>query len=298
MPERFARVPQDWSPRTLGKRMQESKKLRDARTFEEAAAQVGLSTVKAGGYVLPPKAGPLELAKIFAAGPTHQKVTFPEGFTAWQIAQRLQQQDFAAAPQLRSLAYQNPPLEGRLFPDTYWLPLKASAPQLAKQMEDRYAETAKALPHPFPTGGDGKRLTLQQVTTLASLVERETNLDAERPLIAGVLLKRLRDGMRLQCDATVQYALQRAAYERGDTTHQTVLRRDYKFESPYNTYRNAGLPPGPICNPGKASLLATARPQATEYLFYVWSPKLKHHRFAKSYSEHLHNVALAAQENH
>jgi UPF0755 protein len=300
MPERFARVPADWGPSTLGKRMEESKKIRDADTFVEAAQQVGLKIVRPGGYLLPEKAGPLELAKVFAQGPSHVRVTIPEGFTAQQISARLQENGFSAAPQLRALAYPkgNPvsPLEGVLFPDTYWLPLKSDAPQLAKQMRERFDEIVKTLPQPFPLGYEGKRLTQQEVTVLASLVERETHLDSERALVAGVLLGRLRDRMRLQCDASVQYALQRAAYERGDMTHQNVLRADYKFPSPYNTYLNYGLPPAPICNPGRASLMAAARPTETKYVFYVWSPKLKRHRFAVTYQDHLRNIELAKKE--
>jgi UPF0755 protein len=300
LPERFARVPFDWSAHTLAMRMQENKKIRDAATFEEAAAEVGLKTVRAGGYLLPAKAGPLDLAKLFARGPSHLKVTFPEGFTVRQISARLHQNGFSAASQLRARAYlpgqSTSPLEGTLFPDTYWLPLKASEPQLVRPMQERYQEIAQKLPRPFPTGYQGKRLTLSEVTTLASLVERETDVPSERALVAGVLLKRLRDHMRLQCDASVQYALQLAANERGDFSHQIVLRKDYKFASPYNTYRNYGLPPAPICNPGKEALLAAARPQTTDYVFYVWSPKLKRHRFARTFEEHRHNIALAKSE--
>ena len=300
MPDRFARVPEDWSVRTLAKRLKENKKIRDANTFINAAAQVKLKTVSAGGYRLPPKVGPLELAQLFARGPSHRKVTFPEGWTAWQMSTRLQEKGFKSAAQLRALVY--PPgenissLEGTLFPDTYWLPLQATAPQLIQRLRARTGEITKTLPQPFPAGYEGRPLSLKEVVILASLVERETGIASERPLVAGVLLKRLRDNMRLQCDASVQYALQIAAWERGETEHQTVLRRDYKFPSPYNTYLNYGLPPAAICNPGQASLKAAAHPLATEYLYYVWSPQLKRHRFAKTFSGHKHNIALARAE--
>jgi UPF0755 protein len=300
MPERFARVPEHWSASTLARRMQATKKIRDANTFLEAAAQSNLKVVKAGGYLLPPQAGPLELAQLFARGPSHQKVTFPEGWTVAQMSTRLAASGYKAAPELRALAYPqgNPvsPLEGFLFPDTYWLALNSSAPQLQKRLRARFDEVTSALPRPFPSGYKGKRLTLHEVTVLASLVERETDVDSERALVAGVLLKRLRDRMRLQCDASVQYALQRTAFARGVTTHQTVTRASYKFPSPYNTYLNYSLPPAPICNPGRESLRAAARPKATEYLFYVWSPKLKRHRFGKTFEEHKHNIALARKE--
>ena len=300
MPERLARVPEAWSASTLGQRLLANKKIRDAATFQEAAEQAGLKAVPIGGYMLPAEAGPDDLAKIFARGPSHQKVTFPEGWTVAQMSTRLEKTGFVSGAQLHALAYpsaqQTSPLEGKLFPDTYWLALKASAPQLAARLRERHDEIIAGLPLPFPKAYNDKRLTLNEVVTLASLVERETDINSERPLVAGVLLKRLRDRMRLQCDASVQYALQRAALARGDEAHQVPTRQDYKFPSPYNTYLNYGLPPAPICNPGRESLEAAARPKATEYLFYVWSPKLKRHRFAKTFSEHKRNIALAKLE--
>jgi len=300
MPERLARVPEVWSASTLGKRLLANKKIRDAATFQEAAAQAELKTVPIGGYLLPTEADPLELAKIFARGPSHQKVTFPEGWTVAQMSTRLEKNGFASGAELRALAYPSSqpisPLEGKLFPDTYWLALKATAPQLAARLREKHNDIIAGLPLPFPKAYNDKRMTLNEVVILASLVERETDVPAERPLVAGVLLKRLRDRMRLQCDASVQYALQRAALAKGDETHQIPLRKDYKFASPYNTYLNYGLPPAPICNPGRESLEAAARPKATEYLFYVWSPKLKRHRFAKTFSEHRHNIELAKLE--
>jgi len=300
MSEALARVPEEWSVDTLAKRLQATKKVRDADTFKEAAQKVNLTTVKAGGYQLPETAGPQDLAEIFQRGPTHQKVTFPEGFTAHQMATRLSQNGFAAANDLRTLAYPaghgSHAIEGHWFPDTYWLALNSSATDIAARLNKRYQEVIKELPQPFPTGYMNKRLTLDEVTVLASLVERETDVPSERALIAGVLLNRLRIRMRLQCDASVQYAIQQAALAQGDQSHQIVLRRHYQFPSPYNTYLNYGLPPGAICNPGLASLKAAARPQATKYLFYVWSPKLKRHRFSETFAGHRHNIALAARE--
>lgn len=300
MPEKLARVPQEWTASTLAERLEKTKKIRDAETFKTAAEQAGLQSVLPGGYALPTEAGPAELAEIFAKGPTHLKVTFPEGFTAHQIATRLEENGFATAPQLREIAYpatqNNSPSEGKWFPDTYWLALDATAPQIAQRLYQRYTEIAEELPQPFPLGYQEKPLGLNEITILASLIERETDVPDERPLIAGVLLNRLRIRMRLQCDASVQYALQKTAIARGDNTHQVVLRRDYKFPSPYNTYLHYGLPPSAICNPGLKSLQAAAEPQETEYLFYVWSPKLKRHRFAKTFAEHRHNIALANQE--
>jgi UPF0755 protein len=192
------------------------------------------------------------------------------------------------------------PWEGRLFPDTYYLPRNGKAAQLASRLQERHREVMATLPRPFPEGYQKKPLTPDEVVILASLVERETSVPEERALIAGVLLNRLRIHMRLQCDATVQYARQRAAaLGQVQVGHkERLLFRDIREveKSPFNTYKIAGLPPGPICNPGKAALEAAARPKASEYLYYTMSPKLGRHRFAKTFEEHKHNNRLAKME--
>lgn len=304
MPQRIARVSAAWTPQVLAERLHQTHKVRDAATFVEAARRVQLQRVAPGAYILPAKAGPAELAQIFKQPPALLKVTFPEGWTAHQMARRLAASGFANATDFERLAYPSSgavsPWEGRLFPDTYYLPRLGTGQQLLQRLAARYRATVATLPHPFPRL-DGRPMTLQQVTTLASLVERETDVPEERPLVAGVLLNRLQTHMRLQCDATVQYALERAAVAGtpGAAGHKTrLLFRDLKIQSPYNTYRNAGLPPGPICNPGADSLRAAARPHASKYLFYVMSPKLGHHRFATTFAEHQHNIRLAHLELH
>jgi UPF0755 protein len=302
MPEKLARVPEAWTAAVLAQRLEKSGKVRDAGAFAEAAQQIGLKNVQPGGYVLPAKAGPLQLAQIFKQPPPLRKVTFPEGWSAAKMAKRLAANNFPAAAAFTRAVYPSnsavSPWEGRLFPDTYWLPQKGTAPQLLQRMNDRFREVVAALPKKFPPGENKKLMKLNDVVTLASLVERETDEPSERPIIAGVLLNRLHKGMRLQCDASVQYARERAkASGVLDEGHkERLLYSDLEIDSPYNTYRNAGLPPGPICNPGKAALQAAAAPRTSEYLFYVMSPKLKRHRFAKTFDEHRHNIALAKAE--
>jgi UPF0755 protein len=300
MPERVARVPKEWTVQTLAERLQKSRKVRDAATFMTAAQEVNLTKVAPGGYSLPAKAGPRELAETFKRGPGLVKITFPEGWTARQMARHLAANNFAGATEFNRLAYpaDKPisPWEGRLFPDTYFLPQKGTAQQLMEPLNARFKEVTASLPKPFPRSANNHPLSLEEVVTLASLIERETHVPEERPIVAGVLLNRLRKGMRLQCDASVQYALQRAAAAKGNEQHQIVLLRDYQFPSPYNTYLNDGLPPGPICNPGEDSLRAAAAPQDTPYFFYVLSPKLDRHRFSVTYAEHQQNIELARSE--
>ena len=302
MPEHLARVTDAWPVATLAERLQKTKKIRDAPTFLEAAQQVGLTKVAPGAYILPKMAGPLELAKVFKAPPPLIKVTFPEGWTGHQMAHRLAANKFVAAHDFARLVYppRHPisPWEGQLFPDTYYLPQRGTAQQLFGRLHDRYREVLSKLPRPFPTNA-GHPLTAQEVTTLASLVERETDVAEERPLIAGVLYHRLQIHMPLQCDASVQYAMELAAANGvpGAVGHKNrVLWRDLKIQSPYNTYLNKGLPPGPICNPSEASLRAAAHPRNTDYVFYVMSSKLGHHRFAKTFAEHEQNIKLAHAE--
>ncbi len=186
------------------------------------------------------------------------------------------------------------------FPTPICCRRRATAQQLAARLKDRFREVAAGMPTPLPKGENGKRLTLLQAVTLASLVERETSVATERPLVAGVLLNRLRKGMRLQCDASVQYARQRAAMAGAlapnDPGHKArLLWSDLKFPSPYNTYLHASLPPGPICNPGQDALMAAALPRASPF-FYVMSPKLNRHRFARTFEEHKRNIRLAKAE--
>lgn len=299
LPERLARVPAEWQVPMLADRLQKSKKIRVAAAFETAAREVGLRQVLAGGYLLPAKAGPRELALAFKAGPTHQSVTFPEGFTVLQMGRRLNANGFAGGPELLRLAYPSDepsPLEGRLFPDTYLLPLEAKGPELAAVFKDRFKLVTARLPQPYPLVGE-RRISLAEVVNLASIVEREAANAQEMPLVAGVLINRLRKPMRLQVDATIQYARVLANLAGTGTGHKSVLSfKDLEIQSPYNTYRNDGLPPGPICNPGLQALQAAVKPRESQYFFYVYSPKLKRHRFAITFDEHKKNIALAKKE--
>lgn len=294
MPDRIAFVPTDWGASTLAQKLLKSDKIRDADAFTQAAKEVNLTTVMPGGYSLPDRAGPRDLAKIFKAGPTHEKAVFPPGFTGLQIAARLKSEGFAGANEMEKLIYPAQgfsPYEGTLGAGTYWMPVKANGKALIAQMQREFAQVMKKLPQPLPSV-KGTPLTTGEIVTIASLVERESNRKEEMPIVAGVMMNRLEKGMRLQIDASVQYARIMA-----DKEHKTRLYfKDYKFESPFNTYLHDGLPPTPICNPGEDALMAAARPAKTPALFYVYSPKLKKHIFANDFEGHKDNVAKARRE--
>lgn len=182
-------------------------------------------------------------------------------------------------------------LEGFLYPDTYRLPAEGAtiADLLARQL-DSFGE--KVMPAWQAAQAAGRsNLTLHQVLTLASIVEREAAIDDERPLIAAVYLNRLARGMKLQADPTVQYAMGFQP-DTGRWWKVPMYLEEYdQVESPYNTYKVAGLPPGPICSPSLKSIQAVLEPARHEYLFFVAEPGgTGRHAFAKTYEEHLKNV--------
>jgi peptidoglycan lytic transglycosylase G len=172
-------------------------------------------------------------------------------------------------------------LEGYLFPETYLLPRHTDAPRLVKAMTDGFAHVFTP---ELRQAAQANGLTVRQAVTLASIVEKEAARPEERPLVAAVYLNRLRIGMALQCDPTVIYALERAGKYGGN-----LRREDLAFDSPYNTYRYPGLPPGPIASPGRASIEAAVHPAPVDFLYFV-SRNDGSHEFARTLEEHNRNV--------
>lgn len=219
------------------------------------------------------------------------RVRFPEGVTLWDIVPMLAEgiqvpeDSVLAAVQdtvlLRRLGIPRhiKDAEGYLFPDTYDFPVGATARQAVMLMARRFEEM-------WEEGWDARAtklgLTKHQVVTLASIVEKEVRKGEERPIVSGVYHNRLKIRMPLQADPTVQYALKRRRPGR-------VLYRDLQVESPYNTYRRVGLPPGPIASPGAKSLEAALYPAEHPYRYFVAHPD-GHHEFRRTYSEHLEAI--------
>jgi UPF0755 protein len=172
-----------------------------------------------------------------------------------------------------------PNLEGYLFPSTYLIPTGDSVDQVAKILVDQFR---RELPPDAPERAKALGRTVPEVVTIASLIEREGKADEDRPLIASVIYNRLRLGMPLEVDASIEYTF--------PEHHDVITKRDLETDSPYNTYRHTGLPPTPIANPGKASLDAAFRPAKSDYLYYVAKPD-GHSAFAKTLQEHNANVA-------
>jgi UPF0755 protein len=215
-------------------------------------------------------------------------VAIPEGFTDRQIAQRIASDGIGNAASFER-AFRTGTLdvdgtrvrdlEGFLFPSTYLVPLAATPQDVIRQLT---GEFFKQLPSDAARKAKALGVTVPQAVTVASLVEREAKVDADRPMIAGVIYNRLRLHMPLQVDATIEYALPR---------HKSELSLgDLKIDSPYNTYLHPGLPPPPIANPGLPSLTAALSPAKTTALYYVYCGN-GHHVFANTLAEHQANVA-------
>ena len=211
----------------------------------------------------------------------------------FDIADLVQRQDFttrddflaaAGNPALiRDLAPNAPSLEGFLFPATYEFPRHPTGEQMVTAMVAHFRQQWAAISAAQPNLSG---LGIEQVVTLASLVERETPKAEERPMVAGVFVNRLNRHVPLQCDPTVVYALELAGLYNGKLDAASL-----PFDSPYNTYRRSGLPPGPIANPGGASLEAALNPPKSDYLYFVANTEGGHF-FSRTLAEHNHNVAL------
>jgi UPF0755 protein len=234
------------------------------------------AVIQAAQYTFGPHLTLPAVAAVLSQGgrPPTIWVTIPEGYTAAQIGALLQARgigtkaEFLAVVADTNLGFdgvQTRGLEGYLFPDTYQLRRDATSRDAADLMT---ATFLRKLPRDYLQAARRLKMTVPQIVTAASLIEREARVDVERPIMAGVYYNRLRRGMPLQVDATIEYAL---------PNHKTELSlSDLKIDSPYNTYLYTGLPPTPIANPGAASLNAAFHPAVTDFLYYVYKGGGRH----------------------
>ena len=234
--------------------------------------------LQAGLFHLSPSQTPIEIAQALTKGQLDIWVTIPEGFRNEQIAEVLAKK-LPQFNQTQFLALAKPNL-GKLFPDTYLIPRQATPTQIIKIFLQNYHRKLA----PYQSQLQSSALTENQILTLASIVERETLSSQEKPLVAGILLKRLNHHWPLQVDATIQYILGKPG-----NWWPTITLADRKRKSPYNTYLNPGLPPTPIANPGLASIKAVLFPQTSPYWFYLHDKSGKIH-YAKTNQEHQQNI--------
>ncbi|MCS6844698.1 MAG: endolytic transglycosylase MltG, partial [Caldilineales bacterium] len=281
--------------------------------FEAYVRVNGLANrLEAGTYRLSAAMTPIEIAAALqnAQAPS-VPVRVREGWRLEEIADHLSRtgvvdgnayRSLAANPSREALGFDlsrytflqflpaGASLEGFLYPDTYLLPAEGAIPSDLIQRQFDELE-ARVMPLYWEAVAQGRTtMELRDVLTLASIVEREAVVDEERPIIAGVFLNRLAQGMRLEADPTVQYAL---GYQpdTGRWWKSPLAAADLQVDSPYNTYRYGGLPPGPIASPGLASIRAVLEPAQHDYLFFVAMPDSSgRHVFSRTFEEHLEAV--------
>jgi UPF0755 protein len=292
-PEVFVEIAPGSSPAAMGRVLAAAGVVPSAPSFRTAVWLRGSGRrLQAGEYRFDAPISPADVVDKLARGDVYlQPITFREGLNIRQMAAIFEERGFGTArafikaasnPQaVAELDRQATDLEGYLFPDTYTLPRNVTAEQLVSRMVSRFEQS---LTPEIREQAAGRGLSVRQLVTLASLVEKETAQADERPLVAAVYANRLKIGMGLQCDPTVIYALERAGRYTGNLTRENL-----KFDSPYNTYRYAGLPPGPIAAPGLAALQAAANPADVPYLYFV-SRNDGSHAFAATLDEHNRNV--------
>jgi UPF0755 protein len=270
--------------------------IRNAAAFRFYAMVRGRDrTIKAGTYVISPRLSWGEVLDVLNGGKSvEQRITIPEGWSLEQIVPQLARvldapvDSVQAAVRdtalLHALDIPTKTLEGYLFPDTYVFP-DGTAPRAAvKLMVGRFQQVWQP---EWDTILQRRAMSRNDVMALAAIVEKEARLPEERPVIAAVYLNRIKAGMRLQADPTVQYALGHHVAR--------VFYKDLEIDSPYNTYKYAGLPPGPIASPGKPSIIAALNPANVPYRYFVAHPD-GHHEFTKDFAAHSAAVKRARRE--
>jgi UPF0755 protein len=271
--ETFVDIPSGTGSAGIATRLEQAGVLRSRYIFL-AMRRIRGGTLHAGVYRFDHPEKPAEVYTQILKGDVFTiSLTIPEGFNLFDIANAVQAAKLGTAADFLAAARANTSLivdlspnarslEGFLFPDTYRFSPHATIPQMLAAMVHRFRQIATQL---HLLGPDGVPTTdIARTVTLASLVEKEVHIDSERPLVAGVFVNRMAIGMPLATDPAVIYAALLAGRWRG-----TIYQSDLASDSPYNTYRHPGLPPGPIANPGVAALKAAITPAQTSYLYFV-----------------------------
>jgi UPF0755 protein len=270
------------SSRSIAERLYKAGLIRSTVAFFLLARFGGFSDkIQAGDFVLNPSMDLLTVSNTLTHGTVDISVTIPEGWRDEEIALRL-----AQTLNIPETEFTKNAREGYMFPDTYRIPKDSSAAAVVQVMTDNFNHKVTT---DIIDKAAGRGLTRDQLVIIASLVEREAKFDADRPLIASVILNRMKIGMKLDIDATIQYAL---GYQAADKSwwKKELTQEDLQVDSPFNTYLNPGLPPGPIANPGKSAIQAVVNAPENDYLYYI-ADKNGNSHFAATLEEQNANIA-------
>ena len=275
--------------------LHDKKLVRDPAAFRMEARLKGLATkLQAGAYQIDGGMSNSQIVDVMVKGRIKEvRFTVPEGYSVVKTAHKLQNEGLGSADKFIAAAKDYAPYdymqtsdpnvlykaEGFLFPATYDFPIGMSEEDMLKVMVEQFDKEMRTSGVAKTVSGRGQKL--RDVVNMAAMVELEAVFAEEQPKIAGVFLKRVAIGMPIQSDTTIQYLL--------GEQKEVVTFADTKIASPYNTYQNPGLPPGPIASPGLGAIKAVLEPQDTDYLYFV-AEKDGHHRFSKTYAEHLQAI--------
>ena len=289
-------VPRGANLRVAAESLAKAHIVRNATAFRFYAMFRGRHrSIRAGTYVINPRLTWGDVLDVLQGGKSvEQRITIPEGWSLEQIVPQLARvlrapvESVQAAVRdtalLHALDVPTPTLEGYLFPDTYVFPEGTTPRAAVKVMVGRFQQVWQP---EWDQLLQARAMSRNDAMALAAIVEKEARLPEERPVIAAVYLNRLKAGMPLQADPTVQYAIGHHV--------SRVFYKDLEIDSPYNTYRIKGLPPGPIASPGKPSIVAALNPANVPYLYFVAHPD-GHHEFTKDFAAHIEAVKRARRE--
>lgn len=274
-------IKKDESPSSFSQRLQDENLIKNAFVFRIYLKLTRLDKeIQAGSFKLAADKSVEEIAKLLTTGRIDKWVTIVEGLRKEEIAQILEDEFGMEKSEFIKKAE-----EGMLFPDTYLIPVETSTEKVLSIFK---ANFDSKFDKNLQTQAKKNGLSKEQVIILASIVERESKNEKERPTIAGILVKRWKEGIRLGADATVQYALGYSAEEKS-WWRKTLTDRDLKIQSSYNTRANLDLPPGPISSPGLTSIQAVINPKGTSYYFYLHDSEGNVH-YSETFEGHQQNI--------
>lgn len=287
-------IPEGASTADIAKILKENKLIKNTFSFRLSSKLDGFDgTYQQGTYEIDTALNARQIMELLQTGVVFDdiKVTVPEGYTTKQIAAKVEETGICTGEEfieecntgtfegdfLKDLPDREFKLEGYLFPDTYYIKEETTAHQLIQAMLNRFAQMYT---EEYQSAVKSSGHTLDELVTIASIIEKEIKVDEERPRAAGVIYNRLQEGMPLQVDATVLYAM--------GIVKEDISTVDLQVESPYNTYKVNGLPAGPISNPGELSLKAALYPEENKFIYYVVEAKGKdNHVFCETYEDFL-----------
>ncbi|MCX7706200.1 MAG: endolytic transglycosylase MltG [bacterium] len=274
-PGTLIEIPKNVNANDVANLLFEKKIIKNTRLFIKILGKKHADKkIKAGIYEFSGKPYIYDVVdKIVKGKIAYIKLVFYEGITCHEIGKILEQEGISTSLEFDEFARKQN-LEGFLFPDTYHFPIGISKEAVVKKMAERFWEIFREI---YPEGNELKQEEIKKIVTIASIVEKEAEVNSERPIIAGIFYNRLKKRMPLQSCATIKYVI---------GNKKNLSMSDLRLNSPYNTYRFRGLPPGPICNPGRESLKAAIYPAKTSYMFFVSKGDGTHY-FSTTYSEHL-----------